>query len=268
MVDDYQFFLRGFRNLMRFPKIVDAVTQSQMWIPEAIEAQDIEKNTLLGPFFRLSPIQPEVAENYFSAPRTRDRGFIANAQNASRLTLRTHQEELFQLDNTIVRSGAPAREKILDWFALCVNKNHKKRAMQVDRTKVSSDGFMINVTSVLDQLCEPFMDARFGKIDRIDVNYLRRNPRVDIQEETKINADQKAADEFYSHPADGTSNFISEIFFLTVASHHYGTEAAQTKQGDIRKAVQRMEKEAEKFDEERQKHLHDARYLQVCSPRQ
>jgi hypothetical protein len=29
-----------------------------------------------------------------------------------------------------------------------------------------------------------------------------------------------------------------------------------------------MEKEAEKFDEERQKHLHDARYLQVRSPRE
>ena len=116
MVDDYQFFLRGFRNLMRFPKIVEAVTQSENWIPGTIEAQDIEKNTLLGPFFRLSPIQDEVAENYFSAPRTRDRGFIANAQNASRLTLRTHQEELYQLSNRIVRSGASAREKILGTY--------------------------------------------------------------------------------------------------------------------------------------------------------
>ena len=135
--------------------------------------------------------------------------------------------------------------------------------MRVDPKTVSSDGFMINVTSVLDQLCEPFMDARFGKIDRIDVNYLRRHPRVDIEEETKINADQKAADEFYAQPAEGTNNFISEIFFLTVAAHHYGTEAAQTKQSDIRKNVQRMETELEKFEEERQKHLNDARYLQV-----
>ena len=71
MLDDYTYFLRGLRNLMRFPKIVEAVTQSALWLPDSVEAQDIEKATLLGPFFRLSPIQAEVAENYFSAPRTR-----------------------------------------------------------------------------------------------------------------------------------------------------------------------------------------------------
>ena len=254
MLDDYQFYLRGLRNLMRFPKIVEAVTQSPLWMPENVEAQEIEKATLLGPFFRLSPVQVEVAQNYFSAPKTRDPGFIANAQNASRLTLRTHQEELYELANTIVRTGAAAREKLLNWFALCVNKNHKKRAMRVDVKTVSSDGFMINVTNVLDRLCDPFMDAKFSKIDRIDVNYFHRSPKVDIAEETKINADQKASDEYYSRSVDGTNNFISEIFFLTVAAHHYGTEAAQTKQGEIRKMVQRMEQEFEKMAEERKKY--------------
>jgi hypothetical protein len=53
---------------------------------------------------------------------------------------------------------------------------------------------------------------------------------------------------------DGINNFISEIFFLTVAAHHYGTEAAQTKQGEIRKMVQRMEQELEKMGEERKKY--------------
>ena len=256
MLDDYQFYLRGLRNLMRFPKIVEAVTQSPQWMPENVEAQEIENATLLGPFFRLSPVQVEVAQSYFSAPRTRDRGFIANAQNASRLTLRTHQEELYELANTIVRTGASAREKLLNWFALCVNKNHKKRAMRVDAKTVSSDGFMINVTNVLDRLCDPFMDAKFAKIDRVDVNYFHRSPKVDIAEETKINSDLKAADEYYATEVGGTNNFISEIFFLTVAAHHYGTESAQTRQGEIRKHVQRMEKELEKVEEERQKHLH------------
>lgn len=52
---------------------------------------------------------------------------------------------------------------MLDWFALCVNVNHKRRAMQVDQKQVSSDGFLVNVTVCLDQLCEPFMDATFSK---------------------------------------------------------------------------------------------------------
>lgn len=255
MLGDYQYYLRALRNLMRFPKIVDAITLSPMFLPEGIEAPAIEINTLLGPFFRLSPMQPEVAQSYFSSPTTRDRGFIANAQNASRITLRTHQAELFQMADTIVKSGPAQRGRVLDWFALCVNKNHKKRAMRVDPRTVSSDGFMVNLTAVLDQLCEPFMDARFGKIDRIDVNYLRRNARVDISDETKINADQKTADEFYANGVDGTNNFISEVFFLTVAAHHYGTEAAQTSMENMRKQVKYMEKDLLQFEGERHRYV-------------
>jgi ubiquitin conjugation factor E4 B len=253
MLQDHTGYVRGMRNLLRFPKIVDAVTQSPKWIPEGVEPQDIEKKTLLGPFFRLSPMQLEVAQNYFSAPKTRDRGFIVNAQNAARMTLRTLQADLFQMANTVVRAGQAPRDRILNWFALCLNKNHKRRAMRVDYKSVSSDGFMVNITSVLDQLCEPFMDATFSKIDRIDIDYLRRNPRLDISDETKINADQKAADDFYANKASGTSNFISEVFFLTVAAHHYGTEAAQTRASTLRKSTQRMEKELAQFELERTK---------------
>ena len=255
MLGDYQIYIRAIRNLMRFPKIVDAITQSPMWMPEGIEARDIESKTLLGPFFRLSPMQPDVARSYFSSPKTRDRGYIHNAQNASRITLRTHQLELFQMSDTIVRSGPAQRERILDWFALCVNKNHKKRAMQVDPKVVSTDGFMVNISSVLDQLCEPFMDARFSKIDRIDVDYLRRNPRVDISDETKINADQKTADEFYAQKVEGKNNFISEVFFLTVAAHHYGPEAAQSSMTNLKKRLKYMEQDVAKFEADRHKYV-------------
>ena len=261
MLGEYQYYVRALRNLLRFPKIVDAITQSPMWAPEAIEPQDVETKTLLGPFFRLSPMQLDVASSYFSAPKTRDRAFISNAQSAIRTVLRTHQSELFQMADTIVRSGPAQREAILNWFALCVNKNHKKRAMRVDYKTVSSDGFMVNVTCVLDQLCEPFMDARFGKIDRIDVDYLRRTPRVDISDETKINADQKTADDFYATEAAGSSNFISEVFFLTVAAHHYGTEAAQTRMSTMRKTIQRTEKDLEQFEADRHKFVNVRRTL-------
>jgi len=101
------------------------------------------------------------------------------------------------------------------------------------------------------------MDATFSKIDRIDVDYLRRNPRVSIEDETKINADQKTADAFYAQKADGNNNFISEVFFLTVAAHHYGTEAAVTQQEQRKKNLKYMEKDVERFEAER------ARYSQV-----
>lgn len=107
----------------------------------------------------------------------------------------------------------------------------------------------------LDRLCDPFMDATFSKIDRIDANYLKRNPRISIQDETKINADQKTADEFYSQKAEGTNNFISEIFFLTVAAHHYGTEATSTQLEQRQKEVKHLQKDLEQFEAERERFL-------------
>lgn len=255
MLGEERAYVNGLRNFLRFPKIVDAVTQSPMFLPGDIAPQEIEKKTLLGPFFQLSPMQQDVASNYFSAPKTRDRAFITNAQNAVRMTLRTHQSDLFQIADAIIRAGPAPRARMLDWFALCVNKNHKKRAMRVDHKNVASDGFMVNVTNALDQLCEPFMDATFTKVGRIEVDYFRRQPRVDISDETKINADQKTADDFYAQKAEGTSNFISEVFFLTVAAHHYGTEAAQTHMTELQRMTKRMEKEIGNFEAERHKYI-------------
>lgn len=173
------------------------------------------------------------------------------------MTLATHQADLLDIVNHMVKSGEEPKAKTLDWFALCVNLNHKRRAMQVDQKTVSTDGFMINVTTCLDQLCEPFMDATFSKIDRIDVNYLRRSPRVDIKEETKLNADQNTSDRFYSNRAEGTSNFISEIFFLTLAAHHYGSEAANSTLSHLEKDLKRFEKRIEEIELERHKWVND-----------
>lgn len=99
------------------------------------------------------------------------------------------------------------------------------------------------------------MDTNYTKIDRIDADYWKRSPRVSIDDETKINADQKTADEFYSQKAEGTSNFISEIFFLTVAAHHYGTEAASTQLEQKQKEIKYLEKDLARFESERQRYM-------------
>lgn len=71
---------------------------------------------------------------------------------------------------------------MLDFFALAINLNKKRGAIQVkifqetwyiyilislvkvDQATVASDGFMLNITAVLNKLCEPFMDASFSKV--------------------------------------------------------------------------------------------------------
>ncbi|KAI9815091.1 MAG: hypothetical protein M1827_002934 [Pycnora praestabilis] len=261
MNDSFKPYVLALRNAVRYPAIVNAIVQSSLFLPQAIPAQAIEKNTLLGPFFQISPLQSEVTTNYFSSPKTRDKGYILNSQRALRMTLQTHQNDLNEIVNQFIRASADSRTKMLDWFALTANANHKRRAMQVDQKAVSSDGFMINVTICMDSLCEPFMDATFSKIDRIDVDYLRRDPRIDIREETKLNADQSASDRFYEQKVDGTSNFISEVFFLTLAVHHYGSEATNTKLEQLEKDLKHMEKQITKFELDRHQYLNNPRQL-------
>ncbi|KAH5137500.1 peptidylprolyl isomerase [Parastagonospora nodorum] len=262
MNGDYRPFMLVLRVFIRFPPLVAALAQSETFLPTDIEAQQIETSSFLGPFFLLSPMQGEVALNYFAGSASQDKGLIANAQRALRMTLQTHQDELLDIANAFIKNKE-SREKMLDWFALTVNKNHKRRAMQVDPKVVSSDGFMVNVTVILDRLCEPFMDASFSKIDRIEVDYLRRSPRVDIKDETKINADDKASEEFYSESASGTNNFISEVFFLTVAAHHYGTEAANAKLSNLQKDVKYLTKELARIETERHKYASNPAQLAI-----
>lgn len=68
-----------------------------------------------------------------------------------------------------------------------------------------------------------------------------------------MNADQHSSDGFYSITADGSSNFISEVFFLTTAAHHYGTEATVTKLDQLEKDLRHMEKQMERLEAERPK---------------
>ena len=248
-------FQQALRNLVRFPAIVVALSQSSYFLPARVPAQNIEKHTLLGPFFQISPLQGDVALSYFSAPKTRDRANIMNSQHALRMTLQAHHAELFDIVNQFVKAGKESRERMLDWFALCVNSNHKRRAMRPDDRYISSDGFMVIVTVCLDMLCEPFMDATFSKINRVESEYFRRAPRVQIADETKVNADENASNAFYARKAEGTSNFISEVFFLAVAAHHYGTEAANAKLSTLKRDLKHLDKQLEKFEQERSQFL-------------
>lgn len=252
MLDEYKPYTMAFSRLMHHPKLVRAITESPSFLPSSLTGAEIETQSLLGPFFRLSPAQVPMAKYEFSAPRSRDRSWINNVQNSTQMVSSAHQHTVFGIVNAIVKTGKEPRDRMLDWFAMIVNANHNRRAMRPDPAKVSSDGFMINVTAVLDLLCDPFIGS-FEKIDKVDAAYLRRSPRVDISDETKINADQKESETFYSQAAGGTNNFISEIFFLTIAAHHYGLEAANGQLEQAQKNVKHMEQDLAAAEAERTK---------------
>ena len=263
MDSDYRTYTTVLRNLVRYKPIAAAITEAESFAPKSVTATALEVETLLGPYFQISPLQADVTEQYFNAPKTLDPRRIADSQQALRMALQTHQTSLLDIINQLLRASPEARERVLDWFAVVANKNHKREQERVDRKTVSSDGFMINVTTCLDQLCEPFMDASFSKLDRIELDYLRRDPRIDIKEATKINADQKASDAFYANKASGPNNFITEIFFLTMEAHHYGTGAAHLALRTLEKELKHMQKSIDQFELDRHKFVNNPAQLQM-----
>ncbi|KAI1135742.1 ubiquitin conjugation factor E4 [Hypoxylon sp. FL0543] len=276
MNDDYKPYINCFLTYARFPPLLNALVQHPRFqvhpSPEMSKEQiavSSETETILGPFFRISPLQAEVTKVYFAGARTIDAGRVKSAQSALQMTLKAHQSDLTNITNALVRASASARSSTLDWFAFIVNTNHKRRAMHVKSTEVASDGFMVNVTAILDRLCEPFLDTTFSKIEKIDVDYLRRNPRVDVSDETKLNADQATADAFYKKLVPGSSNFISEVFFLTLAAHHYGLGATSSKLKSLDKEIKYVEGLIRKIEDELPKlHNNPLRLMQARNHQQ
>ena len=263
MADDYRPYIRNLGNLVRYKPIATAITASSNFVDESIPAGELETKTLLGPYFQISPLQGQVTKQYFSSPKTMDLGRTREAQGSLRLTLQTYQSELLDAINQLLRASPNARERVLDWFALTVNSNHKRRAMRVDKSTVASDGFMVNVTTCLDQLCEPFMDASFSKIDKIEVQYLQRKPRVNMKDETKINANQEESDRFYNASVEGNSHFISEVFFLTVAAHHYGSESVHSMLKELEKDLKHMQTQIDQFETDRHRYVNNPAQLRL-----
>ncbi|KAI1179697.1 ubiquitin elongating factor core-domain-containing protein [Nemania sp. FL0916] len=274
MNDDYKPYINCLVTYSRFPQLLDALARHPRFQVGSIQdatkeelARASEIETILGPFFRISPLQTEVTKTYFANPRTMDAGHIKSSQSALQMTLKAHQGDLISIVNAFVRASPTAKNATLDWFAFGLNSNHKRRALQVKATEVASDGFMVNVTAVLDKLCEPFMDATFSKISKVDLDYLRRTPRVDMSDETKLNADQATSDSFYSDKVSGTSNFISEVFFLTLAAHHYGLGATNSKLKDLEKDIKYVEKVIKQMEEELAKFQSDALRAAIAKQR-
>jgi ubiquitin conjugation factor E4 B len=261
MDSEYRSYTSLLRNLVSFKPLAAAIADSRMFVDNDIPAAELEVKTLLGPYFQISPLQAEVTKQYFSSPKTMDTGRAREAQRSLRLTLQTHQSELLDIVNSLLKASIAARERVLDWFALVVNSNHKRRALRVDKATVSSDGFMVNITTCLDQLADPFVFAPVSKIDKVDVRYLQRNPRVNVKDETKINADQEASDAFYGRAVEGKNHFISEIFFLTVAAHHYGTEAVHSMLRELEKDLKYMQKQVDQFETDRHKYVNNPAQL-------
>ncbi|KAG1881945.1 ubiquitin elongating factor core-domain-containing protein [Suillus tomentosus] len=221
----------GMEALVGVKLIAEMITRMPQWLGEGfgveVTAANFERLSLMGPLLRLGTFSrewPGIAQIYFSDPTKRSRVDVDSSNASLRGTLKSLQSSLFQIFNTLVRTSPEARERVLEYFATVVRLNVKRAGMQVEPDTVASDSFMVNLQSVLLRFAEPFMDARYTKMDRIDPYYFSVSTRIDLKEETRIKATSDEAAQWVeeSKSKAATPNFISDIFYLSNALGHYG----------------------------------------------
>ena len=244
---EYQPYLSALIRLSGYPGVVEKMVASEKWIPSE-NPKELEQGSLVGPMFALSPLQGSIPQSFFPNAKTMSHGDLQSTMNSLRISVHHLQNAFFTFTNQVIRSSEQARYRMIQWFGKVVNNNKKRRALQVDPNTVSSDGFMVNVSAVLDRLCEPFIDYKSSKIDRVSVDYFRQSDILDILEDTKIKSDQHQFEEYIKARLPTEPNFISHMFYLNTAFKFYGHGAALEKNEKLYKQVEDMEKQLERLE--------------------
>ncbi|KAL6062738.1 Ubiquitin conjugation factor E4 [Balamuthia mandrillaris] len=255
LLDELSYKLKAFNLLSMFAtlfRVAISLTQHKriaalavslpLWVPSTNPTgREIETNSFLGPFFRLASSTPDmvVADHYFSAPSQLSQLNINTAHNSIRNALLTSQRMCCQVIKQLLKASPNCREKVLEWFAAVANFNIERTRIQVDRRKVSTDGFLLNTAAVLLELCVPFMDRSSPKLKMIDPGYLLVTDRLNVSEDTKLAATSEDVRQLKEAKRSSTQapGFISECFFLTLRCMHIGFLKACARYGVLMRAL-------------------------------
>ncbi|KAK1924344.1 ubiquitin elongating factor core-domain-containing protein [Papiliotrema laurentii] len=250
---DWRRYLGAVSTLVQVKTIAGLLPSLSIWMAPGVTAPKMEWQSLLGPLTRLSVYPREFGQiwkAYFSNPTERKTDDINANKSNLRHTLNALQTSLYGIYNSIVRASPESREGVLAFFAQVVHLNSRRAGISVSSTLVSSDGYMTNLQAVLLKLFEPVMDVSFSKLDKVDPDYYGKSSRIDIKEETRINATREEVDEYSSHmQVDGSPpNFISDIFFLLNSFQRLGLLKTISTRIRAEKNITEIEKELKRAE--------------------
>ncbi|QRW20227.1 ubiquitin conjugation factor E4 [Rhizoctonia solani] len=256
---------------MAFPRLPN-------WLPEHVTPHEVEFASLLGPLARMGIFGrewPALAQSYYPEPDKRTSQNAEAVDTTLRATLVNLQQSLFLVFNAIVRASADSRERVLKYFSTVLNINVKRAGAHVDPRTVASDAFMINLQAALLRFAEPFLDAKYSKIDRIDAKYFAMTTRINLAEETRLKATAEEVNAWEQRVAQNgvtPQNFISDIFFLCAGYNHLGIIRTIATHGEILKHLGEIDKwletaEAAEVPPGPQQTLHQARIERVKNGR-
>ncbi|GKU97323.1 hypothetical protein SLEP1_g10485 [Rubroshorea leprosula] len=192
---NFQQPLRALLFLVSFPAGAKSLVSHRWWIPKELymNGRAIEMTSILGPFFHVSALPDQTT--FKSLPDVGLQCFAEGSRQrpadllSSFTTIKTVMNNLYDGLGKVLMSllkNSETRENVLEYVAEVINKNLSRAHLQVDPLSCASSGMFINLSAVMLQLCEPFLDVNFSKRDKIDPKYVFYGNRLDMRELTAL----------------------------------------------------------------------------------
>jgi ubiquitin conjugation factor E4 B len=212
---------------MRIVRIPQFLISSQMQSGRTLEFQ-----TLLGPALSLTSTNLTALNKMLPLARKHERFItpeIESQTNVLRGTLSDLQLTFFRLLQNLLRVNSESRDTCLKLISSYLTCNNARSKMQFDRSAVSTNGFMVNLSAALLQLCRPLFEN--DKITTVDLSYLvpSAHSRISFSDFDRLSATPAEVKEIENGCIGSSSaqphSFVTEIFFLTHHCLHVGFDS-------------------------------------------
>lgn len=268
ILGNYGSALAVLSNILSNSSVATHICASKTFLPpsldESSEGRSIENGTILGSAFGISAI-PDIMENPMGPSRARSPdvadkcfpGAAAGRQADIRTSCTTIQVSLDQLQQSLHRivmsllKNPDTKEKVLLWFAAALRVNKERTKMRPDMKKASTDGFMLNLCSVLLRLCRPFLDHTNGKAwSKLDVKYISdpRSRGRSFDDDTRLGLQNDELQEWAQKVIlknEPAYHFICECFFLSGNALRLGAFKALENCQQLVRAAKEYDREAD-----------------------
>ncbi|XP_026435101.1 probable ubiquitin conjugation factor E4 [Papaver somniferum] len=159
--------LAALTYLIESPQGAKALVNHPMWLPKGANGLEIEKTSILGPFFHVSLISDDLS--------------ATNRSYANCLHDGLEKVLLLLLEN------ADTRESVLQFIAELILKNSSMANIHVDKT-CASLGMFVNLGAVMLRLFKNFFDTDTRSKDEIDVRYVIYGTRLNLSKSTSLHS--------------------------------------------------------------------------------
>ncbi|XP_021905344.1 probable ubiquitin conjugation factor E4 [Carica papaya] len=202
---NFQQPLRALLYLVSFPVGAKSLVNHPWWIPKGayLNGRVIEMTSILGPFFHVSALpddpifksQPDVGQQCFSEASTRRPADLLSSFTTIKTVMNNLYDGLGEVLLSLLKN-TDTRENVLEYLSEVINKNSSRAHLQVDPLSCASSGMFVNLSAVMLQLCEPFLDANLTKKDKIDPKYVFYSNRLDLKGLTALQASSEEVSEW------------------------------------------------------------------------